>query len=122
MEKKVKIFYKNKLLLNALLLTKNYEIARGLMFTVKLKNQNGVILVVPDYYKNRFQAGIHMLFVFYSLNILFLDEDYKIVDLVRLPPFYPIYIPKKLPKYVVETSENVIKKYNLKIGDKLEFK
>jgi uncharacterized membrane protein (UPF0127 family) len=43
-----------------------------------------------------------MLFVFYSINVLFLDSNKKVIDIKkRLRPF-TFYSPKKKAKYIIE--------------------
>jgi len=70
---------------------------RGLMFSKK---------------KN---AGIHMLFVFYPIQVIWLDYRFKIVDIKRMLPFISFHIPKQKAKYIVEF---VSKQNNFKFGDK----
>ncbi len=48
-------------------------------------------------------SGIHMFFVFFPLDIIWLDSEYKIVDIKRhAKPFTGPYYPKKPAKYVLE--------------------
>jgi len=47
-------------------------------------------------------AGIHMFFVFYSINVLFLDNSRRVVDIKKnLKPFR-MYSPKKPARYIIE--------------------
>jgi len=64
----------------------------GLMFSKK-KN------LIFDL-KNRKEI-IHSFFVFFPINLYFLDENFRILEKRILKPFR-FYIPKKKAKYLVE--------------------
>ena len=69
---------------------------RGLMFFSKPKP---TLLVFPKESK----VGIHMLFVFFPLDIIWLDSNYKIVAIRKnVRPFSGVYYPKTSAKYVLE--------------------
>ncbi len=70
--------------------------ARGLMFS-RRKN----LMFVFDDEKRR---SLHMWFVFFPIEVLFLDKDKKIVEKVRLKPF-SFYKSKEKARYVVEISK-----------------
>ena len=91
---------------------------KGLMFTLKLKNKQGIIIPLK---KERIsQAAIHMLFVFYNIDVLWLDNDYKIVDLRRnLKPF-TFAKPRNRAKYIVELPADSTS--NINIGTRLQIK
>jgi len=73
----------------------------GLMFSRK-KDFN-YALVFPLGKESRERAAIHMLFVFFAIDVAFLDSGKKVVDVVKgLKPFTFIYVPKKAASYVVE--------------------
>jgi uncharacterized membrane protein (UPF0127 family) len=63
---------------------------------------------------------LHMVFVFFKINVLFVNKNYIIVD--KKKDFLPFtfYTPKKKAKYVIEICFNNFE--NITIGDKLEFK
>lgn len=86
---------------------------KGLMFSKKLKQNQGIILVTPK--QSRLYSAIHMLFVFFCIYAIFLDKNFKIVDIKKACPFAPLIIPKKPSKYILETTT----KKDLKVGDKL---
>ncbi len=88
--------------------------ARGLMFSKKLKTDQSVLL---KFSKER-NIPIHMFFVFFPIDAVWLNKDYKIVHIERnIKPFNPLINPKKQAIAVLETNKNITK--NLKIGDKL---
>ncbi|QQG38737.1 MAG: DUF192 domain-containing protein [Candidatus Woesearchaeota archaeon] len=61
--------------------------------------------------------SIHMLFVFYPLDIVWINKN-KVVDVKKAYPFISYLIPKTKAKYVLETSLNS----GIKIGDKFSWK
>lgn len=85
----------------------------GLMFSKKLKQNQGLLLITQK--QSKTYSAIHMFFVFFFIYAIFLDKNYKIVDIKKAYPFQPLIIPKKPAKYVLET---IVTK-GLKIGDKI---
>lgn len=86
---------------------------KGLMFSKKLTKDQGIILVAAK--QSKLYSAIHMFFVFFSIYAIFLDKEYKIVDIKKACSFAPLIIPEKPSKYVLEIAT----KKDLKIGDKL---
>lgn len=59
-------------------------------------------LIFKREYESIVGSSIHMLFVFYPINVIFLDSNKKVVDIKkRLRPF-TFYSPKKKAKYIIE--------------------
>jgi uncharacterized membrane protein (UPF0127 family) len=73
---------------------------KGLMFTKKLKHNQGALLVLNSL--TRTNAAIHMWFVFYPLMIYWMDESGKVVDMKKVYPFQTLIVPRKKAKYVLE--------------------
>jgi uncharacterized protein len=88
----------------------------GLMFSKKLGE--GRSLILDRGYESRIDSGIHTLFVFFSLDIVFLDAKKKVVDVRSAKPFVSLITPRKKARYVVEMNagENI-----LNVGDKVSF-
>jgi uncharacterized membrane protein (UPF0127 family) len=84
---------------------------RGLMFSKK-KN----LVFAFDQEK---KVGLHMLFVFFPIDVLFLDKDKKIIEIKKEFKPFSFYTPKKKARYVVEIAENRRNEY--KIGEKIDF-
>jgi len=59
---------------------------------------------------------IHMLFVFFPLDVVWLDENMRVVDVQKGNPFDLLLIPKKKAKYVLELNAGS----GIKIKDKLK--
>jgi uncharacterized protein len=90
---------------------------RGLMFKGKI--ERGLILTIPKG-RGRRGSGIHMFFMRIPLDVMFLDQNKKVVDLVHLKP-WQTYNPKKPARYVVELQEGIIKSSKTEIGDEIDF-
>ncbi len=74
---------------------------RGLMFS--REKDFDYALVFPFGFESRQRASIHMLFVFFPTDLVFLNNEKKVVDIVHgIKPFTPMYVPKKAASYVVE--------------------
>ena len=116
-----KLMYKKKIVLERMVIAKSlFRIARGLMFASKKTIDKGICLEVPTKTNTRFNARVTMLFCFSSMDILFVNSNFKIVDKVTLKPFRFSYLPKKPCKYIIESVENKFEK--LKVGDLVEIK
>lgn len=90
--------------------------ALGLMFRSSSSHQD--MLFKFDKEQN---IGIHMFFVFYPIDVIWLDKNFKVVDAKTLRPF-TFYNPKRKAKYVIELREGMIKKRGTITGDDIEMK
>ncbi len=89
----------------------------GLM--LRKNPENGMILKLPSS-RSRRGSAIHMFFMRFPLDIIFLDDNKKVVDMVSIKP-WKTYTPKSPAKYVVELEEGSINNYKLEIGDEMDF-
>jgi uncharacterized membrane protein (UPF0127 family) len=85
--------------------------ARGLMFSRK-KN-------LLFSFKREDSVSLHMLFVFFPIDVLFLDSKKQVVEKARLFPF-SVYFPMKRCMYLLELSFPGFSE-KVKIGDFLIF-
>ena len=83
--------------------------AWGLMFSPK-KN-------LLFEFKRLQMVSLHMLFVFFPIWVLYLDEKKKVVDKRKLLPFVSMIWPGKKAKYVLE----LIDEPQVSVGDKLSW-
>jgi len=91
---------------------------RGLMFRKKLKQGQGLILVADE--ESIYETTIHMFFVFFPIDVVWLNKDKKVVDLkCNVKSFQPLIAPREPAKYVLELPVGASK--NIKLGDKLDF-
>ncbi len=86
---------------------------RGLMFS---KKQN--LLFVFDDERIR---SFHMFFVFFPIDLIFLDSKKRIVEIKENFMPFTFYTPKKAFRYAIEVGVGVVKKRQLSFGTKLFF-
>ena len=94
-----------------------WQRTKGLMFEDKKKFDYALVFDFPR--ESKIGTSLHMIFVFFPIDVIFLNKSKKVVDKVTLPPFQPNYTPKKAAKYVIEMPEGKNKK--IKIGDKISW-
>lgn len=87
----------------------------GLMFSKKGKRA-----LIFKFNKEKI-ISLHMLFVFYTIDVLFLDKNEIVVDKKENFKPFTFYSSKKKAMYVIELPEGTIKKTKTKISDKIEF-
>ncbi len=64
---------------------------------------------------------LHMMFVFFPIDVAYLDTNFNIIELVEdLKPFR-YYNPYSKAKYVVELPQGTIEKEELELGKKIIF-
>ncbi|MCZ7356724.1 MAG: DUF192 domain-containing protein [Candidatus Methanoperedens sp.] len=108
---------------NGLEIAKNVELATslldqmlGLMFRKSLPPEFAMIFVM-----NRpMPVNIHMLFMRFPIDVVFLNEEKKITGLLRLNPWTG-YKAVKNVKYVIEMNAGAIERFRLSIGGKIDF-
>lgn len=92
--------------------------ALGLKFSRRLRKGQGLVLAADG--ESRLGTAIDMLFVFFSIDVVWLDSKKRVVDIrQRVKPFTPLVIPKKPARYVVELPAGTAK--HIKPGNQLEF-
>lgn len=91
---------------------------KGLRFSKPLKEKQAIILVAEK--ESIRETMIDMLFVFFPLDVLWLDKNKRVVDMRRnVKPFTPIVTPKKPAKYIIELKTGTTN--NINLGDELKF-
>ena len=91
---------------------------KGLMFSSKAAVRDNSYVFV---FGREHLIGLHMWFVFYPIDVMFLNSEQRVVQIKEnLLPF-AFYFPTKKAKYVVEMAEGSIQKNKIKIGDLIEF-
>jgi len=66
--------------------------------------------------------SIHMAFVFFPIDLVYLDRDRRIVDIKRrLRPWTGLAFPKKPARYAIEMHAGAADEHRLKEGDVLEW-
>ena len=95
----------------------SWQRTKGLMFEDIKQFDYALVFDFPK--ESKIGASLHMVFVFFPIDVLFLDKEKNVVDKVTLLPFTPNYTPKKAAKYVIEMPEDKAKK--VKIGSVLSW-
>ena len=113
----------NILKYNGIEIAKDIEFARtlpgkmlGLMFRKHIPEDYAMVFVM----ERPSTIGIHMLFMQFPIDVIFLNEEKKIAGLSRLNPWTGYKTMKNI-RYVIEMSAGVIERHNLSMGGKIEF-
>lgn len=116
-----RLIHKRKVILDRMeYLTSMLGISFGLMFATPKRIDRGVCLVMPTEKDVKFGASVTMLFVFFSLDVLFVNSNFEVVDKKTLRPWITSYVPEKECRYIIESSKKKFEKIN--IGDKVQIK
>lgn len=120
MSKHIKIIHKNIILADKARYIDNFLFkVKGLMFSKSLRKGGGLVLVADK--EGILETTIHMLFVFFSIDIIWLNSKKIVVDVKRAAlPFTPLIYPKKIAKYILELPKGTAK--NIEIGDEILFR
>ncbi|MBU0666719.1 MAG: DUF192 domain-containing protein [Nanoarchaeota archaeon] len=106
---KNKILTKEKRMCNSMI-----SKATGLMFSKKNKDQ-GLIFTFNKTQK----MSLHMLFVFYPIDVLFLDEKNKVVEIKENFSPFTFYTAKNKSKTFIELNNGLVKKTKTEVGDEI---
>ena len=90
---------------------------KGLMFEKKKKFDYGLIFELDS--ETKIGASIHMMFVFFPIDIIYLNSKKVVIDKKTVKPWILNYTPKQAAKYFIETPVGATK---VKIWDKLDWK
>ena len=90
---------------------------RGLMLWRNLPSDEGLIFVYKR--ASKVDTTIHMFFVFFSISVIWLDAELKVVDAKLAKPWRPYYAPKAPAQYFIEADPALLDKVT--IGDQLRF-
>lgn len=91
---------------------------KGLRFAKKLKPGQAVILAAA--HESQLESAIDMFFVFFPIDVIWLDSDKKVVDVrTNVLPFTPIVVPRMAAQFVIELPRGMAR--NIKIGNKISF-
>ncbi len=90
---------------------------RGLTFQRTLDKDSGLLLVQGR--ESRWEAAIHMLFMWMDITAVWLNDKKQVVDICQALRWRPIYVPKAPAKYILELSPDWQQYF--KVGDQIEF-
>jgi uncharacterized membrane protein (UPF0127 family) len=90
---------------------------RGFTFRRTLSPDEGLVLVETS--DSRVNSAIHMLFVFFDLGVIWLNDTGEIVDKKLARPWRLSYVPQSPARYVIELHPSLLDQ--VQIGDHLRF-
>jgi len=88
--------------------------AIGLMFAFRPKT----LLFV---FKKPTKICLHNIFVFFPIDLIYLNSEMKVVELKHEFLPFSLYRPKKKAVYLIETRKGAIKKSKTHVGDEIQF-
>lgn len=88
-------------------------------FTWRRELQAGEGLVLVEKRESRVNTAIHMLFVFFELGVLWVNDEGRIVDKVLAKPWRPSYTAQAPARYVVEAGPAILEQVT--VGDHVRF-
>ncbi len=106
-----KIYKGNKIISTPKIAHTVFQKAKGLMFS----KQRDLLFV----FKTEERLNFHMVFVFYPIDIIFINHNFEVVDFKKSFKPFTFYYSKKKALYALEVKEGFIEENNIKIGDKL---
>jgi len=89
---------------------------RGLMFRPPLCSDEAYLFCYGR--ESIAETSIHMFFVSFSIAVLWLDAEYRVVDKVLAKPWRPYYASEKPAQFFVEGLPALLEK--VQVGDVLQ--
>lgn len=89
--------------------------SRGLMFRRHLAEDEALWFQLHR--PGRFQAAIHMFFVFFPIGVVWVDGEGRVVDAALAKPFRPWYAPSRAAAAFVEARPAILER--CQVGDVL---
>lgn len=95
-----------------------FKQALGLMFRRNIPDGYALVFVMDKCRK----VSLHMLFVPFPIDVIFLDNEKRIVKISELKPWVGLGFSGEKVKYIIEASRGTAIKAALRVGDKIEFR
>lgn len=90
---------------------------KGLMFSKRIPDNYALVFVM----KKAQRISLHMLFVTYPIDAIFLDDKKKVIKTSSLKAWIGTCSCEGKVKYIIETSHGKSEKIGIKPGDTFEF-
>ncbi|MCA9960704.1 MAG: DUF192 domain-containing protein [Chloroflexota bacterium] len=90
---------------------------RGFTWRRHLAAEDGLVLVEKA--DSRVNTAIHMLFVFFDLGVIWVNDAGQVVDKVLARAWRPSYVPQSPARYVIEGHPDLLQQ--VQVGDTVEF-
>ena len=109
---KFQILRNDEFLCNCYIANSFWKRFKGLMLAPPLEEGYGLLLPSTN--------SIHMFFMKYELDIIFLDKEYKVIDIIHSMKRRRVSKIYSNVKNVIELESGYLKKFDLNIGDILK--
>jgi uncharacterized membrane protein (UPF0127 family) len=86
---------------------------RGMMFARPVQPGSGLLFYQER--ASRVDSAIHMFFVNFDLAVVWLDDDWRVVDACLARRWRPFYMPARPARYFLETHPTHLKDFT--VGD-----
>ena len=90
---------------------------RGLTFRRSIPSDQGLLLVQSK--DSKLDASIHMMFVWTDLAVVWINENYKVVDKIMARSWHLAYFPQQPARYILEMNPSRFNDFQ--IGDTVKF-
>jgi uncharacterized membrane protein (UPF0127 family) len=90
---------------------------KGLMLQRQLQPGHGLLLI--EKHDSQVDAAIHMFFMRFDIAVIWINSEYKVVDVQQARRWPPFYIPRSPACFILET--NFQNYSDFIIGDKVAF-
>ncbi len=90
---------------------------RGLQLVPRLPDDQGLLFVTK--HEGRTHTAIHMFFMLFSIGVIWMDAEGRVVDKAFAKPWRPMYAPSQPAQYYLEANPSILERVN--IGDRLQF-
>jgi uncharacterized protein len=90
---------------------------RGLQYRRRLEPGEALILVKPA--DSIFNSSIHMLWVFFPIAAVWINNQGRVTSARLARPWRPYYASPEPARYVLEAAPELLKR--VKVGDEIDF-
>ena len=90
---------------------------RGLTFRRNLGEDEGLLLVEKR--DSKLDSSIHMLWVFFDLAVIWINEAGEVADVQLARKWRLAYVPKRPASFILEINPSRL--FDFKIGDQVRF-
>lgn len=119
-KKQSQLLCNNKIIASKIVLCNSFfKKGTGLMFKVKKDIINTAWIFS---FKNSRRVSVTMMFVFFPIDIIFLDKNNKIIELKENFKPFTNYTSNQYINSFIELEQGIVKKYNLTLGKKIVIK
>jgi uncharacterized membrane protein (UPF0127 family) len=107
----------NQNLLHATVCTSFFSRLRGLMFTRRLDSRGSILM--DEKQDSRLGTSIHMFFMSFDIAVIWINNQYRVVDKSIARRWSPFYMASSPARYILETHPDRIDDFS--IGDEVRF-